>query len=81
MSQREVIRFIGGDNPQVGRTFTNKVAVHVPDALADYVVIGHNVTIAAYDKSRTVYIDELFWRGRGASERVLRTSWWCTTGE
>jgi hypothetical protein len=38
--------------------------VYVTDAFLDHVVIGHNVTVAAYDKSRTRYIDEFFCRGR-----------------
>jgi len=38
--------------------------MHVPQALVDNVVISHNVTIVAYDKSRTVYIDEFFRRRR-----------------
>src|SRR6516165_9258972 len=46
--------------------------MHVTDALLNHVVIGHNVTVAAYDKSRTRYIDEFFRSGRSFGSCHIR---------
>ncbi len=71
LQQSEVIGLVRRDDAQLHGIFCGQVAVDVSDAIADHVVVGHDVAACIDQESSAVYIDQLLRFSRcGAGARL-----------